>query len=276
MGFTQDLLTSRRNIADGSTRIGELDRLWYSSDDNTIRIGDGATPGGIIVCGGSGGNIDVFPSQINHAGEFLQTNGTNVLWAAVPAGPKGDQGEQGIQGPKGDTGLQGIKGDTGDVGPKGDTGDVGPKGDTGDVGPKGDTGDTGPRGPGVTVSATAPSSPTSGDLWWNTTNGNLYIYYPTSWVLASNLVRTTTLVTTASYTAQPTDWYIGVNRAGPVAITLPTGINGQEMSIKDESGNCASNPITIIGTIDNDTGGATLSTNNGGIHLLYRSGWRII
>ena len=48
----------------------------------------------------------------------------------IEAGPKGDQGEPGIQGPKGD------KGDTGDVGPQG------PKGDTGDVGPQGPSGTT--------------------------------------------------------------------------------------------------------------------------------------
>jgi len=62
MGFTQDFLTSRRNIDDGSTRIGEHDRLWYSSIDNTIRIGDNVTPGGIIVSGGGGGSSYVLPT----------------------------------------------------------------------------------------------------------------------------------------------------------------------------------------------------------------------
>jgi hypothetical protein len=51
--FTQDFFTSRRNYADGSTRIGELDRLWYDSDTKTIRIGDGVTPGGEILFGSS-------------------------------------------------------------------------------------------------------------------------------------------------------------------------------------------------------------------------------
>ena len=84
MGFTQDFLTGRRNTDDGTSRIGQLDRLWYSSTDNTIRIGDGVTPGGILV-GGGGGVINIsFPPQANHAGEFLQTDGTNVKWASVP------------------------------------------------------------------------------------------------------------------------------------------------------------------------------------------------
>ena len=68
------------------------------------------------------------------------------------SGPKGDKGDQGIQGLKGDQGIQGLKGDKGDQGPKGDKGDQGiqgPKGDKGDQGvqgPKGDKGDQGIQG----------------------------------------------------------------------------------------------------------------------------------
>lgn len=32
-------------------------------------------------------------------------------------------------------------------------------------------------GGGATISDTAPSNPSSGDLWWNSTDGNLYVYY---------------------------------------------------------------------------------------------------
>lgn len=52
--YTQDFLTSRRNYGDGNVRIGELDRLWYDPQTNTIRVGDG-NPGGKIVSGGGGG-----------------------------------------------------------------------------------------------------------------------------------------------------------------------------------------------------------------------------
>lgn len=78
MGFTQDLLTSRRNIADGSSRIGELDRLWYSSDDNTIRIGDGVTPGGIIVTGGGGGGTYVLPTASTTVKGGVKIDGTTI------------------------------------------------------------------------------------------------------------------------------------------------------------------------------------------------------
>lgn len=89
-------------------------------------------------------------------------------------------------------------------------------------------------------------------------------------------IQTTRLVTTATYLATTSDYYIGVNRAGTVAITLPTPSNGFELVVKDESGACATYPISIVGTIDNDAGGVTLSINNGALHLIYRSGWRII
>lgn len=54
MSFTQDFFTQRRNFGDGTTRIGEHDRLWYDAITNTIRIWDG-NPGGKIVGGGGDG-----------------------------------------------------------------------------------------------------------------------------------------------------------------------------------------------------------------------------
>jgi hypothetical protein len=44
-------------------------------------------------------------------------------------------------------------------------------------------------GGGGTISDTAPSSPSAGDLWWNSANGQLYIYYTdansSQWVIAN-------------------------------------------------------------------------------------------
>ena len=70
MTFTQDFFTSRRNRPDGNTRIGETDRLWYDKNTNTIRIGDGSTPGGIIVSGG--GELTQIQS------DWAQTDTTSV------------------------------------------------------------------------------------------------------------------------------------------------------------------------------------------------------
>ena len=67
------------------------------------------------------------------------------------------------------------------------TGDVGPQGSTGPTGPTGEGGPTGPTGPTgpdarVSVSATAPSGPLEGDLWFRSSTGRLFAYYDSYWV----------------------------------------------------------------------------------------------
>ena len=95
MAFTQKLFTSYHGYSDGDTRIGEKNRIWYDSNTNTFRIQLDDTPGGTIIGGSSGGGTATYPTQTGHAGQFLQTNGSVVLWATVPpgaTGPKGDTG----------------------------------------------------------------------------------------------------------------------------------------------------------------------------------------
>jgi hypothetical protein len=93
-----------------------------------------------------------------------------------------------------------------------------------------------------------------------------------------DIVYTTHLVTTATYTVDSDDYYVGVNYAGPVTITLPTTLlsSGRSIVIKDESGAAETNPITVVGTVDNDAGGFIIQINNGATQLIYRDGWRII
>lgn len=91
------------------------------------------------------------------------------------------------------------------------------------------------------------------------------------------VVYNTTHVTTSTYTVQDEDFYIGVDYAGPCTITLPSTANsGRLITIKDEDGDAATNPITVIGTVDNDAGGFIIQINNGAIQMIYRNGWRII
>lgn len=92
-----------------------------------------------------------------------------------------------------------------------------------------------------------------------------------------NLDHPVKLVTN-NYTITRKDYYIGVNAASSVTITLPDAIGfpGRKVVIKDESGNCSSNPITVLGNVDNDPGGFILQMDNGGIQMIYREGWRII
>jgi hypothetical protein len=92
-----------------------------------------------------------------------------------------------------------------------------------------------------------------------------------------DITYTTTLVETPTYTVTDQDYYVGVNYAGPVTITLPLiPSSGRMIIIKDESGNAETNPITVQGTVDNDAGGFIIQINNGAIQMIYRNGWRIV
>ena len=92
-----------------------------------------------------------------------------------------------------------------------------------------------------------------------------------------NLDMPTTLVTSNSYVVTRKDYYIGVNYAGTVNITLPTNVKqGRYLIIKDESGGCSKYPIIVHGNVDNDPDGFILKINNGGIQMIYRNGWRIV
>lgn len=94
MSYTQDFFTSRRNTRDGNTRIDPRDRLWYDHLTNTIRIGDGVTPGGIIVgaaefgpLGGTFGslasNVASLQSQVNFIRENMDPAAIDSLTEIV-------------------------------------------------------------------------------------------------------------------------------------------------------------------------------------------------
>jgi len=92
-----------------------------------------------------------------------------------------------------------------------------------------------------------------------------------------NLDMPTKLVTSSAYTVGRRDYYVGVNYAGAVTLTLPSvAKNGRYIIIKDESGRCSVYPITVQGTVDNDPAGFILAVNNGAIQMIYRNGWRIV
>lgn len=80
MPFTQDFRTQRRNYTDGQTRVGETGRLWYDSDSNTIRVGDGETAGGVIVGGGGGDNYTL-PTATTTVKGGVKIDGTTIAIA---------------------------------------------------------------------------------------------------------------------------------------------------------------------------------------------------
>lgn len=50
-------------------------------------------------------------------------------------------------------------------------------------------------GASVTTSSTAPLVPTTGDLWYDTTSGRMYVYFDSSWVDSSPVVAETISLT---------------------------------------------------------------------------------
>ena len=57
MGSVQNFFTSRDNNTDPATYVGQLDRLWYNPDNNSIYVSNGSTPGGQPVALATGANI---------------------------------------------------------------------------------------------------------------------------------------------------------------------------------------------------------------------------
>lgn len=112
----------------------------------------------------------------------------------------------------------------------------GPPGPPGPIGPPGPPGPIGPPGP--------PGTP-----------GNVPV----------------TIVTTTPFTAALTDYFLGVNIAGPSSIILPVSPLGTVFIIKDISGNASTNTITItgLGTLIDGAANATISANFGSIQLIF-------
>ncbi len=78
-----------------------------------------------------------------------------VVWQRLgEAGPQGAQGAQGRQGAQGHQGVQGAGGATGAQGVQGSVGVT-----------------------SLTMATGAPSSPDAGDMWWDSDDGDLHIYY---------------------------------------------------------------------------------------------------
>lgn len=90
---------------------------------------------------------------------------------------------------------------------------------------------------------------------------------------------TVTQVTTATYTALATDYFLCVDVAAPVTITLPTGALGTVYVVKDCDGDATTNNITIQGTggqlVDGST--AVINTPYGSLSFIFNgTEWSIV
>ena len=132
-------------LANPVLRSGEI---GFVTDTQQFKFGDGVT---------AWAGLPYFENHYTVA---------QMIAAAVIEGVPGPQGPAGPTGPQGPAGATGP---TGPTGATGSTGPQGPKGDTGAIGAQGPAG-TSYTGPKITVSNSAPSSPTTGDVWIDTSS----------------------------------------------------------------------------------------------------------
>lgn len=90
-------------------------------------------------------------------------------------------------------------------------------------------------------------------------------------------------VTSSSYIIKPQDYYIGVNYAGSVTITLPTPRkDGKVYIVKDELGEASKGTnryITILPSGSDLIDGrdrAIIAYDFGSLTFVYRNGWRVV
>jgi hypothetical protein len=165
------------------------------------------------------GNHTHYTNYFAVPSSFLSGSNTfsNALDIIITFARTGDIGDTGYTGSIGSTGYSGSVGFTGSIGDTGYTGSIGSQGGTGytgsigvgyagstgytgssaagytgssgSVGYTGSAGSGGGGGTSVTLSATPPGSANTGDLWWSSETGSLYVYYndgdSSQWVTTS-------------------------------------------------------------------------------------------
>ena len=141
-------------------------------------------------------------------------------------------------------------------------------------------------GASVTVSGTAPTSPTAGDLWFDDDDLFLYVYIDdgssTQWVKTNPSgggSNSTWAEKSAAYTAEAGDKLI-VDTSTAVTVTLPaTAALGDEIRIIDGTGTASTNNITVARNGHNIEGTAadlTIDVDRAAFGLVYYNatqGW---
>ena len=136
---------------------------------------------------------------------------------------------------------------------------------------------SGGGGASVTVSDSAPSSPSEGDLWWKSNDGNLYVYYDSYWVISTDVTaglpagvvsgseQITSVITDAyiSASAASSGFGSGGGTSDFTQLTnVPSGLVSGSSQITDASGIVSGSVLrTLEGT--NVVSGSVLRTLDG-------------
>jgi hypothetical protein len=151
--------------------------------------------------------------------------------ASGAAGSSGTSGASGAAGSSGTSGSAGTSGTTGASGSSGTSGSAGTSGSSGANGSSGTSGTAGSSGNSVSVttSDTAPINPSTGSLWWDTTTGDLKVYYfnvTGSWVAASSAVSGTAGTSGSSGTSGTTGTSGSSGTSGSAGTAGSSGTSG--------------------------------------------------
>jgi len=136
-------------------------------------------------------------------------------------------------------------------------------------------------GSGVTASATAPASPTTGAQWYDTNVHALKIYNGTAWIIVGGSGGGLIWTSRASgYTATSGDGIITNTSAAVVTITLPLApALNDKVGFMDLTGTWSVNNLTIVRNGQTIMGSATdliANVSNKNFRLVFTgTDWRI-
>jgi hypothetical protein len=129
----------------------------------------------------------------------------------------------------------------------------------------------------VTVSDSAPSSPSQGDLWWKSNDGNLYIYYDGYWVISTDIstglpagvvsgsTQITSIITDSyiSASAASSGFGSGAGTSDFTQLTnVPSGLVSSSSQVTDGSNIVSGSVLTSLGGTD-VVSGSVLRTLDG-------------
>ena len=185
-GIAATIIVNPVTISDDPPVGPRSGELWWESDSGDLFVyyNDGSSAQWVTTNTGGAGpaGIKGDKGETGSKGQAGLTGGTGAKGDVGEKGEPGNVLAKGVKGDVGPQGTQGQKGEKGDVGQKGDTGNLGTKGDKGQKGDQGQKGDKGQKGlagggANVTISDNAPTSPSTGDLWWDSDDFDLHVYY---------------------------------------------------------------------------------------------------
>lgn len=134
------------------------------------------------------------------------------------------------------------------------------------------------------ISDTAPVGPLVGDLWFDSTDGSLNVYYndgtSSQWVSAiSNQTDAAYIVKTANYTATSRDHIMADTSAGSFTITLPAAPSTGQNVVLYDNGSWGTNNLTVGrngSTIENVADDFLLDISSIKVEFIYNgSTWQL-